>query len=757
MEGYEATFHDHHAEHHVPELIAASVAAPPKRPGDPLDSDRDESNTRSSPESEAGDVSSRRRQNRRTPKRQRALSPTPDPEAPALQCLVVHEVFCRKRSREHVHHPLSAVFFDHPQLNAGDCRASPLRGHVRLQQSLNDYLDEHREVPMTVLRRYDCEQYHGLIRNDFEKRPMPHMEPPDVADVQPFYFVLREPGPLADPVSERIENLAQPLKDAMLALEKTDPAVFTGWSLPQHLVAPYVHFYNAREDINTLSGRVLDESSQEYTSALLDYVEVTFRDEYEEADDLFERGAITLKHLLKLFRSNEIVVSAQEGQLRGFLTTACHFGNDTVLLECTTWSYDGAFCRTKESLRVTWPAGPEDEIPITELNAYPLRYGEAGLREKLIARGNTFWSCRKRKFISYALPRPSFEIRTVNPRYMIDLEMYKELHGKGNSDNQPPEDDLTPELMAKDAPPSDTLAIQLPFDILGFGLQDKKWRKLLVEHIRPTNWNKTAFDRLVLDPDKKSLITAMVTEHVVSDTSADIIEGKGNGLIILLYGDPGTGKTLTAESVAELAEKPLYRVTSSDIGVEPEAVEKYIETVLYIGTMWKAVVVFDEWDVFLEQRSQAGLQRNALVSVFLRVLDYYDGILILISNRVGTFDEAFKSRVHLALHYPAIDEQGRQEIWRDAIRELNSRGVNASHEQLKTKIAVLAQHQLNGREIKNSIRTARQLASQAKEPLSYDHLKKAIKVAYGFETYAVDTNDSTTHEEFVKAQNIKSY
>jgi len=134
----------------------------------------------------------------------------------------------------------------------------------------------------------------------------------------------------------------------------------------------------------------------------------------------------------------------------------------------------------------------------------------------------------------------------------------------------------------------------------------------------------------------------MVNEHVLSDMSADVIEGKGNGLIILLHGGPGTGKTLTAESVAELAEKPLYRVTCGDIGTDAEAVEKYLESVLHIGTIWKAgtlyhvpqrcikvadgaqVVLFDESDVFLEERSQADLQRNALVSVFLRVLEYYD-------------------------------------------------------------------------------------------------------------------------------------
>ena len=157
-----------------------------------------------------------------------------------------------------------------------------------------------------------------------------------------------------------------------------------------------------------------------------------------------------------------------------------------------------------------------------------------------------------------------------------------------------------------------------------------------------------------MDRKAKDLIRALISNQLSSEVSTDLISGKGNGLILLLHGGPGTGKTLTAESVAEIAEKPLYRVTCGDVGTKAEDVEKYLESVFHLGKLWDCVVLLDEADVFLEQRSLEDLQRNALVSVFLRMLEYYEGILVLTSNRVGVFDEAFKSRIQLALHYPTL-------------------------------------------------------------------------------------------------------
>jgi ATP-dependent Lon protease len=100
----------------------------------------------------------------------------------------------------------------------------------------------------------------------------------------------------------------------------------------------------------------------------------------------------------------------------------------------------------------------------------------------------------------------------------------------------------------------------------------------------------------VLDKKSKDMIKALVSVHVQSDRKKmhDIIRNKGNGLIILLHGSPGTGKTLTAESVAELAEKPLYSISCGDIGTDAAEVEKHLRTVLYLGKIWNCVLLLDE-------------------------------------------------------------------------------------------------------------------------------------------------------------------
>lgn len=84
----------------------------------------------------------------------------------------------------------------------------------------------------------------------------------------------------------------------------------------------------------------------------------------------------------------------------------------------------------------------------------------------------------------------------------------------------------------------------------------------------------------------KELVQALITNQLATEKSTDLIGGKGNGLTILLHGGPGTGKTFTAEGVAEMAEKPLLRVTCGDVETGPAKVEKYLEAVFELGKTW---------------------------------------------------------------------------------------------------------------------------------------------------------------------------
>lgn len=152
-------------------------------------------------------------------------------------------------------------------------------------------------------------------------------------------------------------------------------------------------------------------------------------------------------------------------------------------------------------------------------------------------------------------------------------------------------------------------------EIVGYSLQDKKWGFFRVSLIEEVKFNETAFDSLILDDHLKQLILSLVQGHSLNDGKFDdIIRGKGKGMIFLLHGEPGVGKTLTAESVADNTRRPLLRLDATSLGTTAASVEKGLTTALQFSERWKAVLLLDEADVFLNQRDVTHLEHNGLVS-----------------------------------------------------------------------------------------------------------------------------------------------
>lgn len=129
------------------------------------------------------------------------------------------------------------------------------------------------------------------------------------------------------------------------------------------------------------------------------------------------------------------------------------------------------------------------------------------------------------------------------------------------------------------------------------------------------------FEKLILPRGHKEIIRALISTLARKAnmdgprSEFDVIKGKGKGLIILLHGAPGVGKTSTAESVAANAGKPLFPITCGDIGGETaQEVEENLERYFSLARKWQCVLLLDEADVFLGSRAEGDLRRNSLVS-----------------------------------------------------------------------------------------------------------------------------------------------
>ncbi|EQB43833.1 hypothetical protein CGLO_17467 [Colletotrichum gloeosporioides Cg-14] len=291
---------------------------------------------------------------------------------------------------------------------------------------------------------------------------------------------------------------------------------------------------------------------------------------------------------------------------------------------------------------------------------------------------------------------------------------------------------------------SDEDLVLLPRRAFAYILRERKFTRIDVRSIEfNTEQGNLTLDQIQMKPERRRMIRSAVAAHFrgkqgPSTSDLDPVRGKGKGLVILLHGAPGVGKTATAEAVAAETERPLFPITCGDLGFSPAAVERSLKDIFRYAHLWNCILLFDEADVFLTQRERGGgnLERNALVGVFLRVLEYYSGILFLTTNRVGALDEGFRSRLHLSLWYPNLSlddtikileanlnrlprvERAEDGVSRDGYLKVNDNAiidfVSAQYvEYSRTKRK--KRGPWNGRQIRNAVQIAAGLALYDKQ------------------------------------------
>ena len=240
--------------------------------------------------------------------------------------------------------------------------------------------------------------------------------------------------------------------------------------------------------------------------------------------------------------------------------------------------------------------------------------------------------------------------------------------------------------------------------VLGFAFSEKYWLEFSLSGIEDIKWNAEAFDSLVLPDRIKQNLKGLVSSHRfnAAKTIDDVIQGKGKGLNVVLHGPPGVGKTLTGESIAEYLKCPLYAVSAGELGTNSRSLEQDLNRIMDITHSWGAILLLDEADVFLEARQPHDIHRNSLVSVFLRLTEYYQGILFLTTNRVETFDEAFQSRIHMGIRYENLQPKARKKIWMHHVGKVEQMADKATSGKPFSEgdFDELSKRNMNGRQVR---------------------------------------------------------
>ncbi|ORY04653.1 P-loop containing nucleoside triphosphate hydrolase protein [Clohesyomyces aquaticus] len=513
------------------------------------------------------------------------------------------------------------------------------------------------------------------------------------------------------------------------------------FSVPFH---PFVHRW---ETFNEKIEREKDKETRAHLELLRDALAPRLLDNLTRADEARSTGHVAWLDLPLVFKPEETAVGSpngfraagtiRRGEYRVDRYGKKYFG---VMVDVLDW--DGRRCGL---MAQEWPIYEYRGLrAFSALNVAPLELhpDKEILRSSLIQRGRVFERLRGQQFMAYT----DEHAERINERTMIDARAYHKFSQKEGFPEFAALDEIGhltwdqsrnrysslymehfSSPMGVDLTPlTDEQCLLAVPTVKSFNIETKKWMKQDLTKFHEIPWSKNAFEDLVLDPDEKDLLIALVDREELVSTKAfdDFIAGKGQGIVMLLSGPPGVGKTLTAESVAEHLKRPLFRVGAGELGITAHSVERYLETALKLCAHWGAVLLIDEADVFMEARSADNLQRNELVSVFLRHLEYYRGIMILTTNRLRSLDSAFESRIDISLPYDPLTEEDRRLVWRNFFHAFDAEDLDIEEDD----ITELAKWDFNGRQIKSAIKTARILAAKKQQPLNKTHLSVVLNL-----------------------------
>ncbi|KAI1503349.1 P-loop containing nucleoside triphosphate hydrolase protein [Biscogniauxia marginata] len=542
---------------------------------------------------------------------------------------------------------------------------------------------------------------------------------------------------------------------------------------------PYKLIFYNREKLSQAVHKSNEERTAAHIKTLLEFLKDEHPHIWEKLDEIKTKDCneIAFDDLWVIYPPGTTVLRKDDGGWRAYKVQRVEVSvhSDTMLIYCYFLDFDKTGRRLVPQLEVLQVPSYSSTRTIGSLEVVPEWFFDHhnGFREKLLKRGDMYWNYNGDVFYyeyhGDAWPRTQQNDRVkVIVDYVTDSkheqdQAYTNL-GTDNScaacigevinlNSYPSRISHDPDVCARrvlvDERPergsndSKDSLLFCPSRVWAFSMKHKSWKMVLPQDltkVQAQEGGDDALKQLWMDSDHKKLLESTLLAHLKNrsgTTNIDFIKGKGNGLNILLHGGPGTGKTLTAEKYGV----PLYTVTCTDLRADLDILEQQLRTALLRATNWRAILLLDDADIFLQNRDQFSLKRNIAVSIFLHHLDYSEALLFMTTTHIAKFDRGIDSRIHIMLELPQFDFNVQKIIWTNLIQRLeNLTPVGKQDLELFIRDDLESLDQgmytsMNGRQIRNCISAALALVHNHENNLRTHHIKEILRLYKGFRDF----------------------
>ena len=242
-------------------------------------------------------------------------------------------------------------------------------------------------------------------------------------------------------------------------------------------------------------------------------------------------------------------------------------------------------------------------------------------------------------------------------------------------------------------------------------------------------WDDIVLPRQQLATLRLICTTVRQRPTVYGDWGFDRKLSSGKGMIALFSGVSGTGKTMSAEIIANELGLDLYKINlSAVVSKYIGETEKNLERIFSEAQYTDAILFFDEADALFGKRSEVkdahDRYANIETAYLLQRTEEYNGLVILASNIKKNMDEAFVRRIHFMVDFPFPEEPERLEIWRRTFPVQAPRAEDIDLAFLARKLKI------TGGNIRNIILISAFLAAEEHAPISMRHLVRGASYEF---------------------------